>query len=95
MGSKIEIRHRYTGAVLYACDATDEQQDSGLAVRAALEGAVKAGANLRGANLSGANLSGANLRGANLRGADLGDANLRDANLGDACLLYTSDAADE
>ena len=91
MGSKIEIRHRYTDAVLYTCDVTDEQQAGGLAMRAALEGAIKAGANLRGANLSGANLRGANLRGAYLsgaylRGANLSDAYLSGANLSDAYL---------
>ena len=92
--STIQIKHRYTGAVLYEHEPTDEQQASGLAMRAALEAAVKcdanlSGANLRGANLSDANLSGANLRGANLRGAYLSGANLsgaylRDANLSDA-----------
>jgi len=86
MGSKIEIRHRYTDAVLFACDVTDEQQDSGLAMRAALEGAVKAGANLSGANLSGANLSYANLSGANLSYANLSGASLRYANLSGASL---------
>ena len=86
MGSKIEIRHRYTDAVLYACDVTDDEQASGLAMRAALEGAVKAGANLSGANLRGAYLSGANLSGAYLNGAYLSDANLRGANLSGAYL---------
>ena len=60
-------------------------------LRAALEVAVKRGANLRGANLScaylrGAYLSGADLSGANLRGADLSGADLRDANLSCAYL---------
>ena len=89
----IEIKSRY-GQVLYtAQSATD--------VRAALEEAVRAGANLgdanlrganlgdaylRGANLGGANLGGANLGGANLRGADLGGADLGGANLGGANL---------
>ena len=68
MGSKIEIRHRYTDAVLYTCDVTDEQQAGGLAMRAALEGAIKAGANLRGANLSDAYLSGAMVNGLRLAG---------------------------
>ena len=68
MGSKIEIRHRYTDAVLYTCDVTDEQQAGGLAMRAALEGAIKAGANLSGANLSGANLSDAMVNGLRLAG---------------------------
>ena len=98
--SPIQIKHRYTGAVLYEHEPTDEQQASGLAMRAALEAAVKCNAdlrganlsdaNLRGANLSGANLSGANLSGANLSGANLSGANLRGANLRDA---YLSGAA--
>ena len=75
----IEIRNRWNGGVLFEHE-TDEQ-NSGIALRAALEAAVAAGA-----DLSCADLRGANLRGANLRGADLGDANLRDANLGDANL---------
>ena len=92
----IEIKSR-DGQVLYtAQSATD--------VRAALEEAARADADLRGANLRGANLRGANLRGANLsdaylgganlRGADLGGANLRGANLSDAYLsgAYLSDA---
>ncbi len=78
---KIVIKHRYTDAVLYEYQPTDEQQESGLAMRAALETATKNGANLRGANLYGANLDGANLRGANLRGANLDGANLYGANL--------------
>ena len=73
--STIQIKHRYTGAVLYEHEPTDEQQASGLAMRAALEAAVKCGANLSGANLSGANLSGANLSGAYLSGANLSGAN--------------------
>ena len=79
----IEIKSRY-GQVLYtAQSATD--------VRAALEEAVRAGANLGDANLRGANLRGtdlgdANLGDANLRGANLGGANLRGADLGGADL---------
>ena len=79
--AKIVIKHRYTEAVLFEFQPTEEQQSSGLAMRAALEAATKDGANLRGANLRranlrGANLDGANLGGANLRGADLGGAYL-------------------
>ena len=84
--STIQIKHRYTGAVLYEHEPTDEQQASGLAMRAALEAAVKCNANLSGANLSGADLSDANLSGANLRGANLRSANLRGANLSSADL---------
>lgn len=59
--AKIVIKHRYTDAVLFEYQPTDEQQASGLAMRAALETATKSGANLSGANLRGANLSGAYL----------------------------------
>ena len=72
--------------VLYECEVTQEQRDSGIAARVALESANLGGANLRDANLSGANLGDANLSGANLGGANLSSAYLRDANLGDANL---------
>ena len=73
---KIIIKHRHTDAVLYEYQPTDEQQESGLAMRAALETATKDGAYLDGANLDGANLRGAYLDGANLRGANLGGKTL-------------------
>ena len=60
---KIEIKHRFSGAVLFAIE-TDS-------MRLAVEAAVKSGAYLGGANLGGADLGGANLGGANLGGADL------------------------
>ena len=69
----IEIKSR-DGQVLYtAQSATD--------VRAALEEAARADADLRGANLRGANLSDANLSDADLRDAYLSDADLRGAYL--------------
>ena len=67
--SAITIKHRFTDAVLYTHETTDERQASGLALRDALEAACKSGANLSGANLSDANLSGAYLSDAYLRGA--------------------------
>ena len=79
--AKVYIKHRWTEAVLFEFDATDEQRASGLAMRAALEKATHSGADLIGANLIGANLRGANLRDADLRDADLRGANLRGANL--------------
>ena len=84
--AKIVIKHRYTGAVLFEYQPTEEQQASGMAMRAALEAAVSGGADLRGADLggaylAGANLGGADLYGASLRGADLYGASLRGANL--------------
>ena len=80
--AKIVIKHRYTDAILFEYQPTDEQQAGGMAMRSALEAAVSGGANLRDANLRGANLRDANLRGAYLGGADLCRANLRGADLG-------------
>ena len=72
------IRHRFTGATVYSCEAET--------LRAAVEAAVLTGAELRGARLTGARLRGADLtdavlRGAMLRGADLRGARLRGAML--------------
>jgi hypothetical protein len=88
----IEIKHRYTENVLYACKAETlrEAVIEAVAIHADLYGADLRGANLYGANLRGANLYGANLRGANLRGANLYGANLRGANLRGAD-LYGAD----
>ena len=74
----IEIKSR-DGRVLYTAQSAAD-------VRAALEEAVKASANLRGANLRDAYLGGANLSDAYLGGANLSDAYLSDANLSDAYL---------
>ena len=60
---KIEIKNRFTGAVLFECDAESLMK--------AVEQAVKGGAYLSDADLRGAYLSGAYLRGADLRGAEL------------------------
>ena len=65
---KIEIKNRYTGEVIYSCEA-----DS---LREAVEKAVSEGADLAVADLRGADLRGANLWGADLSGADLGEADL-------------------
>jgi uncharacterized protein YjbI with pentapeptide repeats len=90
----IEIKHRFTGAVLFRsekaatmAEAIREANLSGAYLRGAyLSGANLSGANLSHANLRGANLSHANLRGANLSGADLSGANLSGANLSGAYL---------
>ena len=79
----IEIKHRFTSKVLFACEAENMRE---ALVQAVKSGAYLSGANLYGANLSGADLSGADLRGANLRGADLRGAYLSFANLSDANL---------
>ena len=60
----IEIKNRWTGAVLYSGEHAD--------VKEAVEAAVKADANLGGADLYGADLRGANLCGADLGGAQVG-----------------------
>ncbi|WP_336695666.1 pentapeptide repeat-containing protein [Delftia acidovorans] len=92
MAHIIKIVSRWDSSrTLYEFEASDEQQSSGLAMRAALESAIAAdaylsGADLRGAYLSGAYLRGANLRGANLSGAYLSGAYLRGANLSGANL---------
>ena len=77
---KVQIKHRYTDAVLFEADVPDDTP-SGLRTRVALEKATAASANLRSADLYGADLRGADLGGANLYGANLGDANLNGANL--------------
>ena len=89
--TKVQIKHRSTGAVIFECEAP-EGMGSGLHTRHALKSAVKAGANLSwadlsGAYLSGAYISGANLSRANLSGADLSGANLDGAYLSGAKLI--------
>jgi hypothetical protein len=85
---KIEIRNRWTDAVMFAVEMTAEiaGMSFGLRLGWAAKKAVEAGANLGGADLCSANLRGANLRGANLRSANLGGADLGGANLGGANL---------
>jgi uncharacterized protein YjbI with pentapeptide repeats len=75
---KYEIKHRVTGAVLFSTEAES--------LRAAVEAAVKAGANLEDANLEGADLENANLARANLARANLARANLARADLENASL---------
>jgi hypothetical protein len=85
---KIEIKNRWTNAVIYSGDHENIKQAVLAAIAAAanlrtadLCGANLRAANLRAADLSGADLCGANLRAANLRTADLCGANLRAADL--------------
>ncbi len=75
---KIEIKHRFSGVVVFAGEF--------LSMAAAVIEAIKSRAAISGANLSGADLSGANLSGADLSGADLSGANLSWANLSGANL---------
>jgi len=76
MSSKFEIKHRYSGAVLFEMETES--------IKLCVEAAVKSWADLRGANLSGADLSWADLSRADLIGANLSGANLIGANLSGA-----------
>jgi hypothetical protein len=93
----IEIKHRYTEAVLHRSEHLTLREAILEALRggADLGGANLRSANLYGADLGGANLGGANLGGADLRSADLRSADLRSANLRSANLyganLYGAD----
>ena len=86
-GDVIEIKHRDTGAVLWAGEAKS--------LRAAVETAVRAGANLAHANLADTNLAHADLSYAYLEDANLADTNLAHADLSyayleDAYLAYAN-----
>ena len=81
----VEIKSRWNEGVLFRAEV-DASTDASLRVRAAVEIAVKSGADLTGADLSGANLDGADLTGANLAGANLAGANLTGAYLDGASL---------
>ena len=67
-----EIKHRWTGAVLFtaALGAEYEAKSDGVTLGAAIKLAFRARADLTGANLAGADLAGAYLAGAFLAGAD-------------------------
>ena len=84
----MEIKHRYSGKILFESDKDTIKEALIEAVikkrslgGADLKGAYLGGADLKGADLVGANLVGAYLRGADLGGADLGGAYLGGANL--------------
>ena len=78
-----EIKHRYSGAVLFSLETESFRLciESAIKMKTDLGGADRGGANLIGANLRRADLGGANLIGANLGGANLVEADLRRANL--------------
>ncbi len=78
--TKIEIKNRWTGIVIYSCDVPDDVP-SGMALRHALEKAVVSNSNLRNSDLSGSDLSGSNLRNSDLSGSDLSGSNLRNSDL--------------
>ena len=71
----VEIKSRWNEGVLFRAEV-DASTDASLRVRAAVEIAVKSGADLTGACLDGANLAGAHLAGAYLSGAYLSGADL-------------------
>src|SRR5258706_5624239 len=74
----IEIKQRFSGAVLFAL----ETKSLKLCVQAAVEQKISLSeADLRGADLRGADLSEADLRGADLSMADLSMADLSRADL--------------
>jgi uncharacterized protein YjbI with pentapeptide repeats len=75
---RIEIKHRWTGTVLYATDVAD---DDPYPIRTAVANANLNGAYLTGADLANANLTGADLANANLNGAYLANADLNGAYL--------------
>ncbi|MFK3647942.1 pentapeptide repeat-containing protein [Lysobacter enzymogenes] len=90
---KFEIKNRWSGEVVYACELSAEvagreySVQMGFAVKqAAAAGANLRSADLRSANLSSADLSSADLSGANLSSADLSGANLSGADLSGANL---------
>lgn len=60
---QVQIKNRWGGEVLYTADIPDDTP-SGLEMRAALEKATQAGADLAGAYLARAYLAGADLAGA-------------------------------
>jgi uncharacterized protein YjbI with pentapeptide repeats len=80
---KFEIKHRFTGNVLFALECDN--------LKICLETAVKSysnlsysdlsGSNLRDSNLRDSNLSGSNLSYSNLSGSDLSGSNLSGSNL--------------
>ena len=72
----IEIKHRFSGEVLFKADVAT--------LKLAVEAAVSSRTNLGGADLRGADLGGADLGGAYLGRADLGGAYLGGDNIIDA-----------
>ncbi len=79
----IQIKHRYTDAVLFEGEFASLRE---AALKAISDKADLSWANFSGANFSGADLSGANFSGADLSGADLSWANFSGADLSRADL---------
>ena len=70
MSTKVEIKNRLTGKVLYAAKV---EQTGDMALRAAIEQADLSNVDLRGAYLRGADLRGAYLSGDDLKPTLVGD----------------------
>ena len=70
---KIEIKHRWTGSILFSTEAEN--------IRDALQQALRSGSNLRGSDLRASDLSGSDLRASDLSGSDLSGSNLRGSDL--------------
>ena len=81
----IQIKHRYTNAVLFESEAVD--------IRDCLLRALKSGSDLSGCDLSGSDLHGCDLSGCNLRGCNFSGCNLRGCNLS-GCNLHGCDLSD-
>ena len=83
-----EIKHRYTGAVIYSCEAETFRECAERAVKekvslrdADMSGADMSVADMRGADMSGADMSWADMRRADMRGADMRGADMRVADM--------------
>ena len=92
-----EIKHRWTGAVLFTAalgaeyEAASDSVKLGATIKLAISArADLAGAHLAGANLAGADLADASLAGANFAGAYLAGANLTGADLTCAYLAHAN-----
>jgi uncharacterized protein YjbI with pentapeptide repeats len=72
---EIQIKHRFTGAVVFS------HTTPGNTMKVTALAAIAAKINLSGADLNWASLRGANLSGADLSGADLSEADLSEADL--------------
>ena len=88
----VEIKNRWTGAVMFRCELNAELRGATLGVKLgfAAKKAFEISASLVGASLVGANLDGANLNRASLIGASLDHASLIGASLIGASLIGAS-----
>lgn len=80
MKTKIQIKDRFSGKVIFELDEVDNTMKKTVQ-KAAVKDVNLAFADLKGADLRGIYLHNTNLKGANLQDADLRDTFLRGANL--------------